>query len=483
MIQTLIPPPIEAPAQPHGPLKGRLGWALTPRALVLLAAGCLLAIPAFFHPRWIVAMLAWDAFILALAILDAALLPSPAALTAGRRFEESPVLGQPTRITLSVTHAAHRILELRLTDALHPHLDPLPATHTLQAFPRDPAQLGFTITPNTRGDVALGRIFLRYRGSLHLAERWAVADLAQNVRIYPPLERSPEDSALYLLRIRQIALQKRRLRLRGVGREFESLREYQRGDELRNVSWTATARRAKVITREFTTERSQQVWIVLDAGRLSRTAFELRPTRSGSTETTQTSEESLTLSLTQLDQASGAAIALAQTVMQAGDKAALLVYGRRIQQQLPPASGPAHLRQFIDSLAQIRPESAEAAHLAAAARLKHLQRRRSLVLWITELADTARRPEVVDAAADLARRHLVLLVLLVHPELDTLARHEPSSVEAMFHSAAAVEILERRREMVARLRALGVLVVETSAGSMQTAAINEYLEIKAKGLI
>ncbi|RXS98085.1 DUF58 domain-containing protein [Silvibacterium dinghuense] len=476
-MQTLVPPPIEAPAKPHGPLKGRLGWALTPRALTLLVAGCLLAVPAFFHPRWIVAMLVWDALVLALAMLDAILLPTPAAITAGRRFDESPVLGQSTRITLSVTHTAPRILEVRLTDALHPYLDPLPATHTLQAFPRDPAQTSFTVTPNTRGDIALGQLFLRYRGTLQLAERWAVANLEQKIRVYPPLERSPENSALYLLRIRQIALQKRRLHLRGIGREFESLREYQRGDELRNVSWTATARRAKVITREFTTERSQQVWIVLDAGRLSRTAFELR------TKAAQTSEESSTLQLTQLDQASGAAVALAQTVMQAGDKAALLVYGRSIQQQLPPASGPAHLRQFIDSLAQIRPESAEAAHLAAAARLKHLQRRRSLVLWITELADTARRPEVVDAAADLARRHLVLLILLIHPELDTLARREPNSVEEMFHSAAAVEVPERRRELIVRLRAQGVLVVETTAGSVQSDAINEYLEIKARGLI
>ncbi len=87
------------------------------------------------------------------------------------------------------------------------------------------------------------------------------------------MERSPEDTALYLLRIRQIALQKRRLRLRGLGREFESLREYQPGDELRNIAWPATARRGKLITREFTTERSQQAWIVLDAGRLSRTAL------------------------------------------------------------------------------------------------------------------------------------------------------------------------------------------------------------------
>ena len=480
MIQTLVPEPIKAAARAR-----RFGYALTPRALVLLVAGCLLAIPGFFHPRWVWGMVAWDALVLLLAVVETATLPRPQQVTVERRFENSPVLGELTRITVEVTQDSSQILAVRITDALHPALDPMPATQSVVAYPRDPVRVTIECTPNTRGDVMLGEVFLRYRGALRLGERWAAANLAQKIRVYPQMERSPEDTQLYLLRIRQIALQKRRLRLRGLGREFESLRDYQPGDELRNVAWPATARRGKPITREFTTERSQQVWIVLDAGRLSRTAFELRRKHpvnaSGSFE--GAADENLVLTLTQLDQASGAAIGLAQAVMHAGDKAGLLVYGRGIQQQLLPATGAGHLRQFVDSLSQVRAEFSEANHLGAAARLKHLQRRRGLILWITELADSARRPEVVDAVADLARRHLVLLVVLGHPELQQLAAREPEDVEQMFVSTAATEVLERRREVLARLRALGVLVVETTPGTVKADAINEYLEVKARGLV
>ena len=481
MIQTLVPEPVRAPARDR-----RFGYALTPRTLILLAAGCLLTIPGFFHPRWVWAMVAWDTLVLALAVIEIALLPRPEQITVERRFENSPVLGEPTRITVEVTQASNQILEIRVTDALHPALDPMPATQQVLAYPRDPVRVAIDCTPNTRGDVMLGAAFLRYRGALRLAERWCAANLAQKIRIYPPMERSPEDTQLYLLRIRQIALEKRRLRLRGLGREFESLREYQPGDELRNIAWPATARRGKPITREFTTERSQQVWIVLDAGRLSRTAFELRrkwPVRSGDSSQSQSSDEDLFLTLTQLDQASGAAVGLAQAVMQAGDKAGLLVYGRGIQQQLLPASGAGQLRQFVDSLSQVRAEPSEANHLGAAARLKHLQRRRGLILWITELADSARRPEVVDAAADLARRHLVLLVVLGHPELQQLVAREPANIEQMFISTAAMEVLERRRDVLARLRSQGVLVVETTPGTVKADAINQYLEVKARGLL
>ena len=483
MIQTLIPAPVKARAKARWH-----AYALTPRTLALLLVGFLLAGPGFFHaPRvWIWAMIAWDVAVIVLAALDAAFLPAPGAILVERRFGNSPVLGETTDVEIEVTQDSNQILELLVSDALHPALAAMPLTGKVRAFPRDAMRVKLQCVPNTRGDVKLGKVFLQYRGVLKLAERWASVDLEQNVRVYPPMERSPEDTELYLLRIRQLALQKRRLRLRGLGREFESLREYQRGDEVRNIAWPATARRAKLITREFTTERSQQVWIVLDAGRLSRTAFELRRKVAAKAQASigdSLSEEDFLLTITQLDQSSGAAVALAQAVMQAGDKAGLLVYGQRIQQQLLPATGTGHLRQFVDALSQISAEPGEANHLSAAARLKHMQRRRSLILWITEIADSALRPEVVDAVLDLGRRHLALLIVLGHPELDTTAAQQPETVGQMFVSTAAAEILERRRVLLARLRSQGVLVVETSPGSVKADAINQYLEVKARGLV
>jgi uncharacterized protein (DUF58 family) len=470
MIQTLIPEPVKARARAR-----RLGYALMSRSLLLLLAGCVLAAPGFFHPHWIWAMVAWDALVLLLTVVDAAHLPAPAAITVERRFGDSPALGEATALELEITQESNQVLDVRMSDALHPALAAMPLVGEIRAFPRDAARVALECVPNMRGDVRLGKIYLRYRGALGLAERWAEADLEQDVRVYPPMERSPETSQLYLLRIRQIALQKRRLRLRGLGREFESLREYQRGDEVRNIAWPATARRGKLITREFTTERSQQVWIVLDAGRLSRTGLAISaPMGSG---------EDSRLIVTQLDQSTGAAVALAQAVMQAGDKAGLLVYGQRVQQLLLPALGTGHLRQFVDALSQARAETGEANHLSAAARLKHLQRRRGMILWITELADSARRPEIVDAALDLARRHLLLLVVLGNPELDAAAARQPGNVSEMFVATAAEEVLERRRALVAGLRARGVLVVETTPGAAKADAINEYLKVKARGLI
>jgi uncharacterized protein (DUF58 family) len=483
-MQTLIPPPVTARAHYLGCAGRVLGFGLSSRALLLLVAGVLWAIPAFFHSHRIWMMLGWDGLIAMLVVVDGMGLPTPSAISVTRRFLNSPALGERTEVEYEVMQQSNGIVTVSVTDDLHSALIATPRTLTVAAYPRDAVRAVLECYPGRRGDFRLGKIYLRYRGALRLVERWAVCDAEQDVRVFPASEQSGDKAAFYLMRARQIELQKRRLRLRGIGREFESLRDYQSGDELRNISWTATARRAKLITRQFTTERSQQVWIVLDAGRLSRTAFELRkdrPTAMGESE--QEAAEKLQLSVTQLDQATTAAVMLAQVIGGSGDKFALLSYGRRVQQQLLPGNGPVHLRMMINLLSQVRSEAAEANHLHAASRLKNLQRRRGLVIWITEIAESAGRPEVVSAVGELVRRHLVVLVLLEHPELEALAAREPKNAEEMFASAAAQEILERRRETVAKLRQQGVLVVETTPAEVGASAISKYLEVKAQGLL
>jgi uncharacterized protein (DUF58 family) len=498
-MQTLIPQSASATAKPLGKAGRWLGFGLTPLALLLFAAGLVMATPAFFHARQIYFMMGWDALLAVLVLIDAARLPHPQAFTVTRTFLDSPQLGQPTRVELAVRMDADAVLDVRLVDDLHPALVASPPVQRVEAFPREDVVSATTIYPRERGDFALGHVYLRYRGAFRLIERWAVSepvvaaindeDVAkpQRVRVYPAHEDSRESTEFYLLRARQIEMQKRKLRLRGVGREFESLRDYQPGDELRKISWTATARRGRLVTRQFTVERSQQVWMVIDAGRLSRTGFELRRQVGAagveSAETAFERERAHLLAVTQLDQAATAATMLAQVINGSGDKFAMMAYGREVQQLLPPGAGAGHLRLLIDLLSQTRSEAAEADHLNAVARLKTAQRRRGLIVWITELVDSVGRPELVTAAAELVRRHLVVLVLLKHPELEELAARTPTNKDEMFHSAAAQEMLERRRATIAQLERQGVLIVETTAAEVGVNAVSKYLEVKAEGLL
>ena len=466
------------------PKGGRvLGFGLTGRALLGLVVGVVWLLPAFFLHQRVWFMVAWDLVWLALVVFDGAGLPAPERFRVTRRFLDSPQLGKLTRVELEVLLEANGRATVDVIDGLEATMLPTPEVKTVLAYPRDAVRTIVDCWPGRRGDLRLGDVFLHYRGALGLVERWAVCTMGQGVRVFPALEEGAGNE-LYLMRARQIEMQKRRLRLRGIGREFESLRDYQAADELRNISWPSTARRGKLITRQFTTERSQQVWVVLDAGRLSRTAFALRK-RGGALEAESEREaaENLQVVVTQLDTAATAAVMLAEAVGGSGDKCGLLTYGRAVQQQLLPGAGASHLRSMIDQLSQVRAEAAEANHLGAAARLKQLQRRRGMMIWVTEIADSVGRPEVVSAVADLVRRHLVLMVLLKHPELEELASAPAKDVDGMYRTAAAREMLSRRVETIAGLRRQGVLVVESEAGEVGMRAINGYLEVKAKGLI
>ena len=475
-MQTLIPTPATAEARPKGKRMGRLlGFGATPRFLLLLGATVLLSIPAFLQGRTPWLMFAMDAMLLIALFADAAMLPAPERFTVTRRFTHAPELGLACEIELTAVKVAPGIHTVHFVD--DPDVSLLQTTRiaSLITYPNEPSTVRYAATPSRRGDLPLGKLYLRYSGVLRLVERWAVADVRQTVRVFAAGEAANESSDLFLLRARQIELEKRRLRRIGLGREFETMRDYQAGDELRNVSWTATARHNKLITQQFTTERSQQVWLVLDAGRLSRTAFELK----GST--AAASEGDAVHMVTQLDQAASAAGQLARVIAQSGDRSALLTYGRGVQQQILPSSGPLHLRRMVDALSQVRSERAEADHLMASMRLRQLQRRRGMVLWITEMTESAGRPEIVTAVTGLVRRHLVVLVLLQHPELEALAAATPKDARAMYASTAAQELLEQRKLALAQLRAQGVLVVETSAAAVASDSISKYLEVKSQG--
>jgi hypothetical protein len=252
-MQTLIPQPVTVRARYLGRFGYALGYGLSARTLLLLIAGVLWAIPAFFHPHRVWMMLVWDGLIGLLVIVDLMSLPDPSAFEVTRRFLHSPALGERTEVEYEVVQRSNGIVTVLVTDDLHPALIATPKPLPVVAYPRDAVRTVLECYAGRRGDFKLGKIYLRYRGALRLVERWAVCDAEQNVRVFPASEQSGDKAAFYLMRARQIELQKRRLRLRGIGREFESLRDYQRGDELRNISWTATARRAKLITRQFTT--------------------------------------------------------------------------------------------------------------------------------------------------------------------------------------------------------------------------------------
>jgi uncharacterized protein (DUF58 family) len=185
-------------------------------------------------------------------------------------------------------------------------------------------------------------------------------------------------------------------------------------------------------------------------------------------------------SISKLDSAVNTALTLAEVALGGGDRVGLLAYGRAIQQRILPGRGGAHLRLIMEQLTDIREESAEADHLRAVGALMSLQKRRSLVIWLTDLAETSMTPEVVDAAMLLIPPHLLLFAVIGQPDLSRTALLYPKDAEAMYQAAAAQEVMHRRELLLARMHERGVLALDVNYAALTTTLVNSYLEIKQR---
>ena len=456
-IAPLAPQTVRARAHPYG----RVGYGFGRRGLFLALLGLAWIIPAFWDKTFIYAIVIFDAILIVAMLVDRAYLPRPQWIEIERAWDSSPALSAMTQLHIRMRNESNVALTCKLLDALHPALRKDTVAFKLNIPSRGEAVHKYVVFPNERGDHRIGRIYLRYTTPLDLLERWAEVDLDQTVRVYPNFEKVKKQN-IFLARTRQLEMQMRLIRQRGQGREFESLREYREGDEYRDICWTATARRGKLVTRVHQTERSQPVWIVLDSGRLMRARTE---------------------GYSKLDHSVDAALALSQLAMYSGDRVGLLGYGRKINQRIAPGRGPAHLRNLLEQLATVRSEVPEADHLRAVTRLLSDQKRRSLIVWLTDLAETAMTPEVVEAAGQLVSRHLLIFLVMGQPDLNATAAQRPENVSEMYRSVAAQEVVYRREVLLGRLRERGALALEVSPHQFSATLLNQYLFVKERSLL
>jgi uncharacterized protein (DUF58 family) len=456
-VNRLVPPRVAARAE----RAGRFPVAFGRRFFLLLFAGLVWIAPAWQEPRFLYAMALWDLVALALWAWDLGKMASPLQIEVRRVWHEALGLAKKMPVTIELHNFSGGEISAKVTDETPETFRRDLAMVEIVAPARSTKSAAYPIEPRSRGDARFGHVWLRYQSRVGLAERWACARLPQTVRVYPNIEEA-QRMRIYLIRSRQIELEKRLKRQRGHGREFESLRDYRDGDEFRDICWSVTARRGKLVTKVHQIERSQTIWLVLDAGRLLRARVDR---------------------LTKLDYTISAALSLAQVAFYSGDRVALLAYGRKPQQRVGPGRGVGHLRVLLESMAQIRAESYEADHLLAAESLLSQQGRRSLIVWLTDLAETAATPEVIECAAKMAARHLVLLGIIGQPELRRVVASEPQDAQAMYRYTAALEVVERRELLLRRLRQQGALTLEVDASRMSTALVNRYLEVKERSLL
>lgn len=411
--------------------------------------------------------LAWVALLynltlFALALIDWRISQLPSGLRIYREFGSRFAMGAKNEVRIHVQNASSRAVKLRLKDEYPPQLI-LSGVREGQVHvdAQSSVTLIYNLTPPRRGRFEFGYTAVRFRSRLKLAWCDTRASEPMTVKVYPNMRRARE-AELKALGARSLVASHRKTSWRGEGREFESMRDYVRGDELRHISWTATARRGKLTTRQYQIERDQTIVIALDAGRLMTARIEQE---------------------TKLDSAVHATLSLFSAAARAGDNAGLVVFGRRIKSYLPPSRGRDHIEAALEALYAVEPEMIEPSYPQAFGFIAANAKRRALVILLTDLVDEEGSKELLTSLHLLRPRHLPLVVTIADRDLKAVVRETPTTVHEVFTQSVAEEIIHHREAALRLVESVGGLALDVTAAALAPALLETYMRVKERGLL
>jgi uncharacterized protein (DUF58 family) len=424
--------------------------ALSGRAAAVAAVAALVVIAI----RSTATVVTIDGLLLLAIIADLVLAAPVRALDIKRAGDTRVRTGETATVTTTIVNTSGKRLRAQVRDAWPPSANAAPARRDLRLDPGGQARLTTTLTPSRHGDCRADRVTVRSFGPLGLAGRQGGRRLDWSVRALPPFQ-SRKHLPAKLAQLRELDGQVLAMR-RGQGSEFDSLREYVIGDDVRSIDWRSTARRGDVLVRTWRPERDRRVVIVLDTGRTSAGRVGGFP---------------------RLDAAMDAVQLLTALASQAGDRVDLIAADQRIRARVLAPPRTSALGAVTDAMATLEPELAESdGRLLAATVLAHA-RRRCLVVLLTDLNPSV---TLLPEFRAVATRHELLVGAVTDPKVAELAAGR-GEAGAVYSAAAAARSLTERADVSAQLIKFGVTVVDAPPARLAPALADAYLALKGAG--
>ncbi|HJK98574.1 MAG TPA: DUF58 domain-containing protein [Polyangiaceae bacterium LLY-WYZ-14_1] len=421
--------------------------------LAILGTLPLLGLGAGPSPAWWVLLL--DALVLTVAVWDGRRAPR---LVLTRRLPRRLLLGADNEVTVLAVNPSDRPFRGVLRDDPPGGWRAEPDELPLHLPPRGRVEARYRLVPDRRGVGRFGDLHLRGEGPLGLGAWLHRIPAAIAARAYP--EVLGPGRAGWVARVADPArVGRRRALRRGGGAELDELREYVPGDSLRDIDWKATAKRVRPTTRAYREERGQQIIVGIDLGRTMATRLGDR---------------------TKLDHAIDAALLLAAAAARQEDRVGLVLFSHRVEAFLPPAQGRGQVRRVLQAVLDVQARETAVDYRSFAELVGRRVPRRSLLVLLSDLLDESQVDALSRQAATLRRRHLMVCALLEDEVAARLASAPVRDEREVYRRAAAADLLDERRLLTHRLRRAGVSLVEAPGARLAVAAVERYLEIKAR---
>lgn len=395
---------------------------------------------------------------LALALADLLYL-SRIRLEVNRICEEKLSLGAQNPVRIELRNLSYASIRGSLRDEYPVGLEAEGNVISFEIPARSEREYEYSVPPNRRGDYEFGDIYVRFFGPLRMLYRQVKCPAKSHTRVYPNLL----DIRRYELSLRRDnALQpgRRLVKSRGMGTEFESLRDYAPDDDFRSIDWKASARRRKLVSKIFQEEKSQNVLIVLDCGRVMGQVID---------------------GLSKLDHCINAAMLLAYAASRKGDRVGLMVFGEDVLNYSHPKSGKSQALNLLRLAYKLKEAEEDSNYFRAIPYLMRRLTRRSLIVFFTDIVDAESSKPLISHIAALSRKHLCMCITMSDPAVNNAACGSPDVPADPYLSAAARQSIHSRKQAAAQLMRAGAIVLDIPPEQFSPMVVNEYLNVKNRG--
>ncbi|MBY0359034.1 MAG: DUF58 domain-containing protein [Candidatus Obscuribacterales bacterium] len=429
------------------------------RLYLLLLLQTALLLFAFWFPfaTSIVFVLNW--FVLFFLIVDYALTAKPSAFNVTRIVAEKLSIGRNNPVEIMISSQVTRNLSCHLRDLFPQALEADAQEFAFTLAPKSMATLRYNLLPRSRGAYEFGDIQLRYLSVFGLFWRQVAIATEQKVKVYPDLK-ALQELSVKLARSSELGVLK--VRRRGQGTDFASLREYVNGDDVRRMDWKATARKERPVLRIYEIEQEQTLMVLVDAGRMMTSELE---------------------GMLRFDHALNAALSLALTGLTRNDQVGLGIFADKPLLYMPPRRGKTYMTRMVEAVHDIRPRMVESDYMGALAFFASAHKARSLMVVITDLNDPTGSQALLSGLSGLSPRHLPFCVTLRDRQIDEAASPQDQSVEGIFRRAVAIDLTGQRELAFSQLARRGCLVLDSPPMNLSAKLVDKYLEVKARGLL
>ncbi len=435
---------------------------MTSKFIKILSAGMIpLIILGFINNQFaLVFFLLYNLILIGLLSTDRILTPKESVLIIERISDDKLYFKDMNKIEFKVKNTYEKPLKIEIKDdfpSLHFNIHSSELFKTVQ--PGQEELFSYELIPSKRGSYVFQNIYLRYHGILGLCKKYAVIERPFEYKVYPNLKNISR-YRLIVQKNRLLTAGNRKVSLRGMGTEFESLKEYVEGDDYRKINWMATARENKLIVNQYEAEKNQPVYILIDTGRSM--SYSIRGYKK-------------------LDFSINAAIILSDIVNQKGDNSGLMIFNTEVSKIIPPGKGDSHRNEIMEALYHIEDTKLSSDYQGAFLELANRQKRRSIVFIFTDFETGEESKELIAAIPILSKRHVPVIITIENESLKAITLSDGNALKDTYNKAMAEELLLNRKNIIRSLNQSGILCIESPAEDFAINTVNQYLLLKQRG--